>query len=302
MNYKNFLATLVLFGTTLAPAAVLAQDSNERNLYNLRMNFLSDARRDEKLMKNLFASESKTHTVSITGVVTANNGSLLSVTVGKKKVYAVDAANATITRYSGAAAGLGEIALKDIVTVRGTLEGNTITATSVRDVSLRIKNAQFYGTIVSLSAANTSFVLNTDKNGQQTVQLTSTSSIKKNGTTMTFNDLVVGQKVYVVGKWNMSTHVVTPTVVEIINRWNAIFIQGTVTAKAGNTLTVKRATGINYTVDLNRGMVVSRFYNVLTLDNVNIGDTILVGGIHLNDATDIQAFIVRDNTNTTGSL
>ncbi len=265
-------------------------------------NFFKRVRDDEKRMKDLFVFETNPRSVSITGVVTTTNNLLLRVIVANGKEYLVDATNATITRYSGATINLSEVALQDKLVIRGLLEGNTITATSIRDVSLRVKSVQFYGSIVSLDANANTFMFKTEKDGQKTVQLSATTSIKRNGVPVNFSDLVVGQQVYVTGSWNVRTSVIAAAVVEIIHRWSPVFVQGNIMSKTDTMLTIKRSNGTVYSLDISQGMLLSRFYNPLTSANLNIGDIVTVGGIHLNDSTEVRAFIVRDSMNYSSAL
>lgn len=308
MLRNTALPFVVLALLLLAPSVVQAQDSAEttakniqKTLLNLKINLYSNARDDEKRMKELFASEAKIATATITGVVTSTNGTLFNVYTSKGKVYTVDATNAVVSQYSGGVIALTEVRLRDTVTVRGTIIGTTITATTVRDTSIRIKKAQFYGTITAITGSNSSFVLNTTKNGTQTVQVSVTTPISKNGVAVTFNSLDNDQYVYVTGSWNVQTKVITASVIEIIERSSAIFLQGSVTSKTDTALILKRTNGLMYTIDVVRSMLVSRFYTELSIDDIAVGDTVLVGGIHINDATLVRGFLVRDITNITNT-
>ena len=68
----------------------------------------------------------------IGGSVTAVNGSTLTVTNSSNVTYTVDAANATITK-SNATTTVSGITIGDNVVIQGTVNGNSVTASSVID-------------------------------------------------------------------------------------------------------------------------------------------------------------------------
>jgi hypothetical protein len=68
----------------------------------------------------------------IGGAVTALNGSILTVTNKSNVTYTVDATNATVT-VAGAASSVGSVNIGDNVIVQGTVNGSSVTASSVVD-------------------------------------------------------------------------------------------------------------------------------------------------------------------------
>jgi hypothetical protein len=73
----------------------------------------------------------------VRGSVTAINGMILSVTNASSTVYSVDATNATVTKINSTSTPqsitVANIAVGDTVSVMGTISGNAVTATSIRD-------------------------------------------------------------------------------------------------------------------------------------------------------------------------
>lgn len=90
--------------------------------------------------------------------------------------------------------------------------------------------------------------------------------------------------------------VINASQVEVRQQRNAIFLQGVVQSKTSSTLTVKRTNNTVYHVDVYQSMIVNRFYNTLTMSEVHIGDTVFIGGVRVNNSTNIDAFLVNDRT------
>lgn len=94
----------------------------------------------------------------------------------------------------------------DIVTARGTWQEaeKVILETRVlRDLSLQKRNGTFWGKVKSLEATGKSFVLDTNKRGDQTVFVTdSTEIFDRRQRVLGFADLAVGHRVRVTGVWD----------------------------------------------------------------------------------------------------
>ncbi len=70
---------------------------------------------------------------SVFGTVSAVNGTTLTVTDSRTNTtYTVDASNATVTK-NGSASSLGNVSVGDTVMVQGTVNGTSVTASSVID-------------------------------------------------------------------------------------------------------------------------------------------------------------------------
>lgn len=119
--------------------------------------------------------------------------------------YTIDTKGANIVRQFWGSSGLGEFSVGDIVNVHGYLDANNnflVHAKTVRNVSIQKKHGVFNGTIDSVNASTTSFVLKAEGRGNQTVSVTSDTKITIGTTTAAFSDLQVGAKVLVRGIWD----------------------------------------------------------------------------------------------------
>jgi hypothetical protein len=72
---------------------------------------------------------------AVRGSVTTISGNILTVTNASSTVYTIDATNATVTKGYGTTAqtGIANIVVGDTVNVMGTVSGNAVAATSIRD-------------------------------------------------------------------------------------------------------------------------------------------------------------------------
>lgn len=68
----------------------------------------------------------------VAGKVTSINGNSITITNGSNVTYVVDASNAKIVK-RGSVSGIGSVAVGDELVVQGTVNGSSITATSVID-------------------------------------------------------------------------------------------------------------------------------------------------------------------------
>lgn len=66
------------------------------------------------------------------GKITAINGTSITIVGKSNTTYTVDAANAKILKGKNKAAALSDLAVNNMIVVEGTLNGTTITATSIR--------------------------------------------------------------------------------------------------------------------------------------------------------------------------
>jgi Cu/Ag efflux protein CusF len=129
-----------------------------------------------------------------------------TITVTKNSVdYVVDYSNARLVRKYNATADISEILVGDFVKIFGKINGTNVTAKRVKDLSIQKFNGKFHGTIKSIDTTDNSFVLQTKKRGDQTVEVSSTTKIRYKSTTKAFSDLAVGNRVIIKGTWN-STH------------------------------------------------------------------------------------------------
>ncbi|MBI3115650.1 MAG: hypothetical protein HYZ09_04140 [Candidatus Kerfeldbacteria bacterium] len=128
----------------------------------------------------------------------------LQLQVGTKTYLVRIADTATLVRQSRVYSALDELGLGDDLQVWGTLAGTTITATQVKNWSLR-RGPFFRGTIESIDPAAQTFVLNPVNPAKQnlpnqTVTTTNATTIFQGNRPGAFSDLGVGMTVKVLGE------------------------------------------------------------------------------------------------------
>jgi hypothetical protein len=164
--------------------------------------------------KNIYADRviimMKTLSGTITKIETTNGGlpATLTVLLKKSETWTVNITSATkLYRRYMAVATIDEFAVGDTVEARGTkATGNVLNAKVVRDKSIVIKNRDFPGRIKSIDITARSFIMPIKlKDGVFDLTVTATDATKYFGEeheTITFSDLLVGNKVKVLGVYN----------------------------------------------------------------------------------------------------
>ncbi len=290
MKHTSKIVSAAALVTLLLPAITLANPINTNfKLSSVEANL--KAKVGEKMEKRQEKRQEKT----ITGAVTSINGMTLMVKNTKDSVvYTVDATNAKLVRKFGATMVIGDIQVNDILFVNGTISTTTptaITAKIIRDESLQARNATFNGTVTTITG--TSFTLQSRERGLQTVNTTSSSTIKKNGSPATFADITVGATVRVDGVWNNTSNTVTAKTINILAKTRPISVSGTVTTKTDTSLTLTNEKGKVYTVTTAKLSLFNKDWTAITLGDVAVGDKVGVYGIQLNDSMTITGVWLR---------
>lgn len=126
--------------------------------------------------------------------------------------------NTDFISVKGAAEGLANIAVGDIISFRGTVDqsvsGLTVKAEQVKDWTAVETKAKIEGIVTSINATLGSFTIK-NGSGTTTVQTGSSTSFKKDGVAATFASLFLNAKVKVQGLLNASSSVVTAQSVAI---------------------------------------------------------------------------------------
>lgn len=166
-----------------------------------------------------------------------------------------------------------------------------------RDDDREKKAKTVVGTVVSVNTSTRSFVIATKDQRSLTVNTTASTTVQKNGAVASWTDVVVGSQVNVKGIWNQANATIVANSINVIFRTQPIFFRGTVTAKTDTTLTVERlGNKVVYSVDVAKSMILNRLYQIIRLANVAVGDQVQIGGTHVNNSTQVTAFMVRDTT------
>jgi len=130
------------------------------------------------------------------------------------KTYTVNAGSAKIVR------GTGEKKIKfsklkegDVIKIEGSFDGESVTATRIRDYSYNDKRyAIFYGKISSLDESTSTFKINTLDRGSQEVTVISLTDIENNDNDdIDLSDLKADDRVLVRGKWSDKHNTITKT-------------------------------------------------------------------------------------------
>ncbi len=289
MKHTPSLIVLALAALLLLPQATLANNGDK----NASVKGKIEIRDDVREMIKLFRNDVKTASVRIEGTATSISGATLLVQADGGLTYTVNAGSATVTRRKGGTMPVSDMQIGDRLEVRGTKIGLTIDAKKIRDLSQQ--RARLDGSISSVNAAAQNFVLMDTDRGTVTVSVTAQTKLTENGDVVAFGRLTAGQRVTVSGIWNTASKTVKAEEVRITSGWQVIVFDGTVTAKTDTLLTVTRTgDGTSFSVNASRAMVMSNFYAILSLGDLRVGDSVLVGGIHSLDSTSVTAFFIRD--------
>ena len=99
----------------------------------------------------------------------------------------------------GAPAVLSNFSIGDYISFSGTLDNSksaaTVNANVVKDFSAQKASSNFSGTVASVNSSNTSFVLKTSTNGNVTIMVSPSTTIKFGSVTVPFLSIAVGQQI-----------------------------------------------------------------------------------------------------------
>ncbi|MBI5530013.1 MAG: hypothetical protein HY918_00745 [Candidatus Doudnabacteria bacterium] len=236
-----------------------------------------------------------TGTKTITGYAQKISGSTVVLASSNGAKYSAEVGQATLTRKNGAPMRLTEILVGDKVEVKGILWGdNSISASSLRNMSLYTHNGSFSGKITEIDPWSQSFTLQSSKYGNQTIKTDSLTVFKKNGSSSTFKDLELGMSMTVKGAWDRSTTVIAAREVNGTLRLINIDFTGTLTMKSDGAITVIGNGNVIYGVDITKAKLQNKSGKTLSLSLFNLSDTIRVQGKHVSGSVKVLAETVKD--------
>lgn len=283
----------ILFGSLfLVPAFALAAASTSGHLGNLpgRMHYQNSSTANPAIM----GQEIKHNTVSptyVSGTVSAVSGESITLNASST-TYTVDATSAKIYRKFGATMQVTDIQTGDTLQVRGTVNGTSVTATTIRDLSQQQQNASFSGSVTAVNGSN--FTLLTKNRGSQTINTTSSTTFKENGiTSASISNVTVGENVETYGVWDSTNSTVAAAGVTIVVKTETI--TGALTAINGTSLTVTTSSTSPtvYSVDASNVKKVDRRFGAQTdLTALQVGDTLQIRGVV--NGSSVIASTVRD--------
>lgn len=216
-NKARLIATGVIMLALVAAAPVFADSNEGRGENGLRLGGIiklwneerRDERREQREVKK-HASSTKatsTHQFSVEGKVTAVGGTILTVQGKHGASYSVQASGATITGHNGALLTIGALAVNDKVKVNGTLSGNVIVATKIKDKSDttgKLFRAISIGTVTAVSGSTITFDT-FGASGSATAVTNTSTKYSVNGAATTSAALKVGSRVIIAGSSTLAT-------------------------------------------------------------------------------------------------
>lgn len=213
------------------------------------------------------------------------------------------------TRRYGGASSLGEITVGDYVSFSGPLDSTQsvgmVNAKVVKDFSIQKVNTSFSGTVASVNASSTTFVLTTKERGNIVVQVSNTTTIKKGSFNASFSDITVGQKISkTYGVWDTIAGTLAANEVHLYVNEHLLqkrTFEGKLSSVAGSTTptTFTYTVGSTmYTVNLAANTtLLSRGWNPITVGQLHSGDTIRIyGAVQAADMSKLDAYVVRDTS------
>jgi len=231
---------------------------------------------------------------TLSGTVVSIYASGVVFTNGTAAKYRADFGNAQLSRKNGAAMSFAEILVGDKLQVTGTLwSDNSISATSVRDLSLYAHSGTFSGKITGIDIAGLSFTMQTTGIGIQTIKTNSFTAFTKNKSSATFNDLAIGMAAAVKGIWDRSRLDVTASQVQGTLRLVNIDFTGTLYGINGSGLTIIGNGNVMYGVDASKAKLLDKNGKAVVPSALNIGDTLSVHGEHVSGSVSVNGLTIK---------
>lgn len=304
MRTSSQIAAMALIVTALAPMSAFAKSddgsSRGKTISSIAREAREHGKESEKEERENEKQEKKDSRVTqkkstIEGMVTALNGSAISVKRGNGSVIIVQAANAKIVRRFGAAMTLADIQTNDRLVITGTVTtGTEITATLIRDISLQTRSGIFSGMVASVSAEAKTFVLQTNKRDSQTIIVNTATKITKNGNVATFGDLAVSGTIRVAGVWNRTNESVTATSISITTPLVRVHVQGKVTVDGDSEVTIVTDDQKTYIVDLKKSDVRFSQEERMNKKQIQVGDRLDIWSKSEVNSTRLNAYAIRN--------
>jgi hypothetical protein len=232
---------------------------------------------------------------TVTGTVAKVAGNMVTFKTPTAAIYVAESTYATVVRRNGAPMKLDEILVGDKVEVKGTVwSDGSISATSVRNMSLYAHNGTVNGKIVSVFLQDSKFVMQNSRKEYQTVRTDVYTIFKKNGSASTLQDLVPGMTVSVKGTWERNTNDISAKEVKGTLRLVNIDITGKLVMKSPTALTVVGTNNSIYAVDIASALLQSKNGKPMTLVEYDMQHTVRVYGKHISGMPQITATLVKD--------
>lgn len=235
-------------------------------------------------------------TKTLTGVVSKISGSQLTFSTTSAGIYSADIAGAQLLRKNGAPMNFNEFFVGDKIQVIGTVwNDNSISASSIRDMTLYAHTGSFSGKITGISPSDFSFTVQSSQPAVRIVKTDSLTAFKKNSGSASFQDLQLGMSVTVKGLWERSNSPISAKEVNANFRLINISFSGELTMRNGSAITITTPDNIIYGVDTGSASFISKNSKPMNLSEFRLGDTVKVWGKHISGGVQVIASKLKDN-------
>lgn len=146
----------------------------------------------------------------VRGKITSISGTTISLTDKNNTAYTIDASQAKTIRRFGASTAVANLQVGDMLSAHGTLNGTTLTADWIRDVSLQGMNSAFLGKVTAVNGS--SFAVQTKGRGTLTINTDAATVFKKG----TLTDVAVGKTILAKGVWDTTNKNLTAKTVTVM--------------------------------------------------------------------------------------
>lgn len=308
------LGLIVLMGNNVLPA--FAENGKGLGL-GLKMKAVAQQNKDErKEDKDRKSPAAQTATVAIDGkgevrladakVTAVSTGTItLAVNWGSLTMPWTAQVDAnTKVKAGGDASSLAAIAVGDMVNIQGRLISTspsmTVQAGMVVNQAAKAKLGSFFGTVTGTTSSTQSFTMTTEEKGVQTVYVSASTKITKEGmAVVAFGDIRVGDRVSVGGLWNNTQSTVQADRIKIFLNPRVLqttFV-GTLRSVASSTLptqiTITAQNNLVQSVNINSDTaILDRNWAKASLQSFAVNDQIRVYGAI--EGSTITATVVRN--------
>jgi Domain of unknown function (DUF5666) len=236
---------------------------------------------------------------TLTGTVIGFNGNQVLFSTTSAAKYSADSGYAQLSRKNGAVMQFSEILAGDKIEVKGRLwDDNSISADSIRDLSLYAHTGTYSGKISTINITDSSFMMVSKTFGSQTIHTNNFTSYTKNNSAATFKDLSLGMTASVKGVWDRTKADIIAAAVNGVFRLIDIYFTGTLSMTGSSSLTVIGNGNVIYGVELSGAVLQSKNGKPMKIGEFNAGDNLRVWGKHLSGSVAIVGTRIIDSSST----
>ncbi len=304
-SYSLVLAAFVL--AAIAPMSALAKapvrGNDDRGLH-LGQRISAEVRSELRDRKDEGEAEHTAESVkravkkmTVKGTLAVISGSDLTIRKANGETVVVHAADAKLVGRYGAKTTFASLRVDDQVEAVGTRSATTtteLTATHVRDLSIEAGRGTFVGTVKSIHASTTSFVLAPIARSERTVVVSGDTELTKNGETIRFADIVVGNSIRVFGTWDRASGPLSAKTVAVTTPLVRRHISGRVTVDGNDRVSVLADDQVTYVVRLGGASTVYSTFMKMNKNSITVGDQLDIWAKSEASSTNLKAYFIRD--------